>query len=335
MKVTYIFRPKGKAFSIEKVFHTIIEEIKNNSSFNVKNETIKTYGFWPITIMLNIILYALKSRRKGIFHITGDVQYLGCLMNSKNTILTIHDLVPLHNKNVPWYSRKLCYWLWYYIPLKRLKYITCISEATKCDLISFFPWAEKKISVIPNPVDPAFLYYPKVFNASRPVILHIGTKPNKNLTRVAAALKGITCHLQIVGKISKEQETALIENHIDYSCVSNLTDEEIIQEYKNCDILSFPSLFEGFGMPIIEGQSIGRPVLSSNIEPMKSVAGEGALLVSPKEITEIRNGVISIIQDENLRNKLIKCGLDNCENYKASKIASLYTHLYISLKGNK
>ena len=62
----------------------------------------------------------------------------------------------------------------------------------------------------------------------------------------------------------------------------------MIQEYKDADLISFPSTFEGFGMPIIEGQAVGRPVITSNIEPMVSVAADAAILVDPFNIESIR-----------------------------------------------
>lgn len=76
-------------------------------------------------------------------------------------------------------------------------------------------------------------------------MLHIGTRPNKNLERVIEALEGIKCHLRIIGKLTSEQEKLLSEKKIKYSNGINLTDEEILNEYILCDIVSFPSLYEG------------------------------------------------------------------------------------------
>ena len=73
-----------------------------------------------------------------------------------------------------------------------------------------------------------------------------------------------------------------------YKC--DLSNQEILDEYMNCDIVSFPSLYEGFGMPIIEGQAVGRVVFTSDLEPMKEIAGDAALLVDPYSIESIRNG---------------------------------------------
>lgn len=330
MIIEYIFRPRGNAFSIEKVFDSIIKSVLKRDGVCVIRSEPSKCKVWPIAMMYNIVKYGLKSySHKRLFHITGDVQYLACLMNPRNTILTIHDLVPLRNQSVPWYSKKLCYWLWYYFPLKRLRSITCISEATKQDLLSFFPWAESKVVVIPDPVDESFVYSPKVINVDNPRILHVGTKENKNLLRVISALDGKKGHLRIVGKLKQEQQSALEKSSIEYSNVFGISDEQLIQEYKDADLISFPSTFEGFGMPIIEGQAVGRPVITSNIEPMVSVAADAAILVDPFNIESIREGFLGY-KDSELQD-IIKKGILNANQYSSDNIANTYIKLYNQL----
>lgn len=331
MTIEYIFRHRGRAFSIEKVFDSVIGALAGHDDVTVCRSEVRKIGFWPVMLLYNMIRYGVRSRANRIFHITGDVQYLGCTMNPRNTVLTIHDLVPLRNERVPWHSRKLCYWLWYYIPLKRLNHITCISETTKRDLLAFFPWAADKVTVICDPVDDAFEYSRKDFDSACPRILHIGTKSNKNLERVAEALKGLKCHLRVVGNLSSGQKSNLERNGIDYSDVSGISDEQIVAEYEMCDMVSFPSLFEGFGMPIVEGQRVGRAVVTSDIEPMRSVAGGAAVYVDPTSVESIRQGFEECISNECLRTEIIAAGLENAERYSARNIANNYCELYESI----
>lgn len=331
MKITYIFRAKSHARSIERVFEPIIAEMRALGYEVVVENAIKGNNIFS-TLLKNMVHFA-KLSRKSLCHITGDVQYVACLMKPSNTILTIHDLVPLHNKNVPWYSKWLCYWLWYYIPLRRLKRVTCISEATRQDILSFFPWADTKISVIPNPIDSSFIYTPRPFNLECPRILHIGTKTNKNLLRVIEAISGYRCHLRIIGKINNEYIDALNKFHIDYSNEYGISDKQIIKEYQDCDIVSFPSLFEGFGMPIIEGQAMGRVVVTSDREPMRTIADGCAILVDPEDVNSIRSGFKKAIEETEKRTELIKKGVVNAQRYSVPAIFTAYYEQYKCLLG--
>ncbi len=123
----------------------------------------------------------------------------------------------------------------------------------------------------------------------------------------------------------------LQQSNVEYSNVFNLSNKEVVKEYENCDIVNFPSLFEGFGMPIIEGQAVGRPVLTSNILPMKSVAGEGAVLVNPESVESIKNGYIKIITNENFRNNLVNKGVLNVKRFQLNTVTDLYLDLYKNL----
>ena len=115
---------------------------------------------------------------------------------------------------------------------------------------------------------------------------------------------------------------------INFSNEYNLSFDEIINEYKKCDIVNFPSVFEGFGMPIVEGQAIGRPVVTSNIEPMSSIAGGAACLVDPFSTESIHQGIIKVVLDDLYRGKLIKNGLQNCKKYSNDTISKEYIDIY-------
>ena len=110
--------------------------------------------------------------------------------------------------------------------------------------------------------------------------------------------------------------------------MDDLNENQLIQEYQEADIINFPSLFEGFGMPIIEGQTVGRVVVTSNLSPMKEVAGNGAFLVNPLSVDEIRKAYSKIIASEDLRDLLIRRGVENSSYYAASKIAREYMQIY-------
>jgi glycosyltransferase involved in cell wall biosynthesis len=156
----------------------------------------------------------------------------------------------------------------------------------------------------------------------------VGTKSNKNLEGIIAAVEGLNCQLLIVGRLSKAQLALLQKSEITYENLTGATDQQIIDAYRSCDVLCFPSFFEGFGMPIIEAQATGRPVITSNYGAMKEVAGEGALLVDPYSSQDIKNALLKVIEDHSSRNDLIQKGLKNAGTHQPVMLCRHYADIY-------
>lgn len=322
--VTFFFRTKGYEYSIEKVFYTIANTLNLHD--------YKYLPFFRITFvnMLKNIFYIFKNtNRNGINHVTGDIHYAILFMFHVKTVLTVHDLVLLNTRNR--LKRLVFKCFWYYLPVKCADVVTCISEKTKTDLVQLLGCDANKIKVIHNPVGVGFKYMFRPFNEDCPVILHLGTRENKNLLRVIHSLQGIRCKLRIIGRLTEEQLFYLQKCGIDFVNLFDLSDTDIIREYENCDIVSFPSTYEGFGMPIIEGQAVGRVVLTSKLEPMESVSDKGAVFVNPYDVESIRNGFKKIISDSDLRERTIKDGLNNAMKYRPDSIAKQYAEIYTDL----
>jgi len=108
----------------------------------------------------------------------------------------------------------------------------------------------------------------------------------------------------------------------------DISDADMLQAYHQADLVVFISLAEGFGMPIIEAQAIGRPVIVSNLSPMKEVAGVGALTVDPSNVSAIRSAIRQIVEDEMVRHRTIAAGLQNAKRFSAKAVAGQYAQLY-------
>lgn len=320
-RIIQLHRAIGVNYSIEHVFEILNEKLIK--SWQIKKVILPFAYVRPVGLIKNI-LYA-RRMCKGFVHIVGEVHYIAIFLPIK-TMITIHDLSFIDFNHG--FKRFFFYWLWYYFPLRKAAYVTCISQDVKTRLVSKFPFLKDRISVIYDPLDTSFSFKKKEFNEIRPIILHIGTSPNKNLDRVIEALRGIDCDLHIIGRKSEKYEKLLKDGGFCYTYRSNLSSEDILLEYEQADIVSFPSLYEGFGMPIIEGQAVGRVVLTSNINPMKEIAGSAALLVNPYSVSDIRNGFLSLINDEKMRTDLIAEGLKNVIKFDAEVIAEKYSELY-------
>ncbi len=329
MNINFYYRNNKAGFSIAAVFDTIIAEVEKN------NHAIRTFLPSPNASIPAILKNGWFARNKEkdsyINHITGDVHYLLWFLKGKKTIVTVHDIMYYHYlKGI----KKKIWKLLYITPLRNAAHVTFISDFAYKQVSEVINLDMKKVHIIPNPVDPSFTYSPKEFNAKKPIILHIGTLERKNLERTIEALNGINCHLRIIGELKEQTKNLLKKHQIEYSNDMNLTHEEIVSEYRKADIINFPSLFEGFGMPIIEGQATGRIVITSNLSPMKEVAGNGAILVDPYSVNEIRNAYLSVIQNKSIRENLLYEGIKNIENYTVEKVAQQYTDLYKKLYEN-
>jgi glycosyltransferase involved in cell wall biosynthesis len=328
--VTYIFR-KGTPtiFSIEKLFNALYGHFERTGA-GVRRLELPYISTGIVSVLRNIWFVA-RRRKTRVLHITGDVHYAALLCLFSKTIITIHDCVVLHRRTG--FKRFVLWMLWFGLPVRLASAIVVISEQTKNELLKNVAVPEKKITVIPNFVDPAFAFSERPFANELPRVLHVGTTPNKNLPRVVAALRDIPCVLVIVGQLPQAILTDIQLRGVRYENFVGVDHAAIMRLYQDADIISFPSTYEGFGMPILEGQAVGRPVLTSDLEPMRSVAGQGgALLVDPYSVDAIREGFLTLMSDGVQRARLIAAGKHSCRRYALESVAASYLDLYRELE---
>jgi glycosyltransferase involved in cell wall biosynthesis len=324
--ITFVFRKGSPAvFSIEKLFDALYCHLEKSGA-RLRRLELPHISAGIVSVLRNVWFVARRRKTK-ILHITGDVHYATLLCPFSKTIITIHDCVVLQRGTG--FKRLVLWMLWFGLPVRLASAIVVISEQTKSELLKTVAVPESKIRVIPNFVDPAFVFSERPFASERPRILHVGTTPNKNLPRVVAALRDIPCVLVIVGRLPPSILRNLQESGVSYENFVGIDHAAMTCLYRDADIISFPSTYEGFGMPILEGQAVGRPVLSSDLEPMRSVAGQGgALLVDPQSVNAIREGFLTLIDDGLLRARLIAAGKDNCRRFTLEAVAASYLALY-------
>ena len=129
-------------------------------------------------------------------------------------------------------------------------------------------------------------------NNPKPVLLHIGLAPNKNLKGHAEAIQGMDVLLRIIGEPSAADHAMLQSLGIDYEWKSKLSDEEMQEAYATSDVLLFCSTLEGFGMPILEAKAVGLPVITSDIEPMNEVVGEEGFIADCNNPVDMRRAIL-------------------------------------------
>ena len=322
-RILYIERKPTKAVSIEKVFRQIAKSLSTRN-FTTAFQQLQ-YPNNTLGTIKNLLFY--KKTKADIYHITGHVHYISLILPSNRTVLTVHDAGILNIRSG--LRRYILKKLLFDFPVRKLKFITAVSEATKKEIVLHTKCPASKIRVIENPLQEHFNSKQKKFFDSRcPVILQIGTTANKNLINLIKALEGIKCRLRIIGELPLNIEELLKKKKIIYDIKSNLNNEEIRQEYSQADIVTFCSTYEGFGLPIIEAQAMRTPIITSDLSPMKEIAGEGAALADPADFKDIKKGILQIINNENYRKLLVKKGIENVKKYKPEKIASQYADIY-------
>jgi glycosyltransferase involved in cell wall biosynthesis len=225
--------------------------------------------------------------------------------------------------------------MWLTIPARKSSILVTISHFSKTELLRYVSCPPERVRVIGVPVGAEFRADVAPFRCDKPIILQIGTRDNKNLERVVKALASVSCRMLIVGALTTGQQQLLLDCQIEYENRVGLTSAEIVEAYRCSDMVIFASTYEGFGMPIIEANVTGRPVITSNICSMPEVAGDAACLVDPLDVESIREGVLQVINDAKYREQLIQNGFRNARRYMPELIAQQYAELYRELSKGK
>ena len=313
-------------YSLEFIFSDIRSRLTDK--INARLFISSFYSNGIIRRIFNVI--EAWFRQGDVNIICGDIHYICFLMNKKKTVLSILDCGFLYDSSG--IKRWLQLLLWLKIPILRVNYITTISEYSKNDIIYNTSANPDKVIVIPVAINEIYKHYPKIYNNEKPVLLQVGEAENKNLVRIIEAIRGLEVKLSIVGKVASKNIRFLNQYDIDYTNAYGITDAEVLQRYIECDILLFPSTFEGFGMPILEAQAVGRPVITSTTTSMPWVAGDAACFVDPYSTESIRSAILKIIRDNRYREELVLKGLENVKRFNPEMIAGMYYDIFQKIK---
>jgi glycosyltransferase involved in cell wall biosynthesis len=310
-------------FSVENIFNGVRECLPEDIRVTLVVNRRPSRGLLP---RLFDALQAWRQRSQ-VNHVLGDVHYLAWFLPRRRTVLTVLDCVSLEGRLKG--LRRWLFWLaWYWWPLKRAGHITTISEFSRDTLLGWVRYPRERIAIIPPPLADGFTFAPPRPHDQWSRLLHIGSTANKNLARVIQAIAGMDVTLVIVGHVPDDQRRELERLNIRYENHYELDHEALVEQYRSADMLVFASTYEGFGMPIVEAQATGRPVVTSNICSMPEAAGGAACLVDPHDIESIRAGIGRVLGDAGYSARLIEAGLENAAKYTPGRIAARYAALY-------
>jgi len=258
-------------------------------------------------------------------------------------IVTMLDLIFLRfPEYFPLYDRNYYRYMFRKSAL-RADHIISISEATKTDLMAFFNIPEEKISVIYPAVDETLfpletsrlMPIREKFKLPETYVLYVGNiEPRKNILRLAQAFDHLMTSkrispqtwLLIVGR--KGWFTRKIFSGIDklkhkaqIRFAGPAYGDDLSGIYQMATVMAYPSLFEGFGYPVLEAMQLGTPVLTSNVSSMPEAGGEAARLVDPQDMEDISNGLADLLTNEKLRKDMIQRGQAHAAQFTSEKLA--------------
>ena len=204
--------------------------------------------------------------------------------------------------------------------LKKAQKIFTVSYFSKSEIEKYFPYSKGKIEVIYNAIDDN-LQKNNCDTHKEPYVLTVGSlEPRKNISKLINAMSiNNNIKLVIVGdKNSKVFDNVYdnlnlnIENVVFTGYIEN---EELQELYENATAFIYPSIYEGFGIPPLEAQNYGIPVIISDIEVFREIYGESVYYVNPHESEHIYNGIEKVFNNKKLQLELIKNGYDNIKRY--------------------
>lgn len=257
------------------------------------------------------------------------------------SIMMVHDMIP---EAIGLDLTELCWREKHFSILHASKYIT-VSQNTAYDLIRFYPRiAPNLVHVINNGVDADFFpegiekiqFFIKKFNIQFPYFLVVGSrlslKNYKNIILFFKALKhnniqdiAIVC---VGGGTDLEPELRSLITDIPVYLLS-LTEEDLRSAYSGAIALIYPSLYEGFGLPIVEAMACGCPVITCRNSSLPEVAGDAALYVDEYDVNEMV-AALKQVQMPEVRQKMIEAGLKQAQKFSWSKMANAIAELCLT-----
>lgn len=239
------------------------------------------------------------------------------LWSSVPLVLTVHDLIHIRFPGERTLPKILYYEFILRRSVERAFRILTVSEFSRRQILEWANVREESVIVVKNGVGSEFTPNGHRMNPGFPYILYVGNhKPHKNLPRLLEAFaelcrenRGLRlCMTGNPGPILMEHIRRLsLERRVVF--LGTLSEAELASWYRGAELLAFPSLYEGFGLPVLEAMASGVPVVTSNVTALPEVAGPAAVLVDPYDVASIAEGMRAVLDDTELRRKLRESGL--------------------------
>jgi len=335
-----LYSLKKEKSGVEIFAENLLEALFKNKS---REEEFLFFGkgtyYWGLKRVWyeQMILPRELQRRK--IDLLLNITCSGPLVWKGKQITVIHDLAYLRFPEARNIFGKIYFHLMFKLLSRKSCQIITPSNFSKKEAHQLLSVPSEKIEVIPEAVPQEFIetgVSPREseeilnkFGIKTPYIFYIGIRrPRKNIKRLIEAFQMAKRKFNLKLVLAGEKEGKKEEGIVETGWVS-LKEKKAL--YQKAEMLVLPSLYEGFGLPVLEAQSLGTPVLTSNTSSLPEVAGDSVLYVNPYKVEEIAKGMEKIALDEKLRENLIQKGYENIKRFSWQKAARQLLNLIHSL----
>ena len=297
---------------------------------NVIIQKHKTTNWFGAKYIFSMIQKLKSIRNYELIH-SPTVMLPFILRNPKKNIklvMTVHDLVPALFPELSTTLKVLYYKYALKFIFRLVDHFIVPSNSVKNDLIKLFAVNPELISVVFEGVSNEFIPNNR---KKKNYILAVSTlEPRKNFKRIIDSYIYLKSNNQIKEKLIIVGKKGWLCNEIfniperfknSIIFAGYVTEKLLIKLYQNAKLFIYPSLYEGFGLPVIEAMACGCPVITSNISSLPEVAGDAAILVDPKNVKEISNSILQIVQNEQLALALVRKGIEQVKKFTWEKCA--------------
>ncbi|MGC8785920.1 MAG: glycosyltransferase family 4 protein [Anaerolineae bacterium] len=259
-------------------------------------------------------------------------------LDGNRTVVTVHDVAPFYFHR---HCLHLSYLAWRlaWKGVQKAHWWITVSHFTRQEALKFVSDAPIEVFSIPEGVDPHFHPLPKGQTIEwrkrlgvgvEKVILHVGhCQPRKNLERLLTALaslskQGVDFHfIQVGGVFTPAQRHLLESSGIEHRVrqMSRVAEEALVELYNMADVFVLPSLYEGFGLPVLEAMACGTPVIAANAASLPEVVGDAGLLVNPYSSEALAEGILRVLIDPSLADRLRERGLQRARDFTWERAA--------------
>lgn len=276
------------------------------------------------------------------------------LKKEYTTVVTVHDLTPIvFSDHFPRGIKGSIKWKLKKEALKKVDAVITDSESSKKDIVNNIGISEDNVHVVYLAAGEKFKQDSELkikssklndkYGLPEKFIMYVGDVTwNKNLPRIIKAIKKLDITLVLVGKALTQENVELshpwnndlkkvrdlIKNDKHFITLGFIPDQDLVTLYQTALLLVMPSLYEGFGLPILEAMQSGCPVVTSKKGSIPEVAGGAAFFVDPESVNSIENGIGEVFLNQKLRKELSEKGLKQADNFSWKKTAQQTIEVY-------